>query len=200
MSCARRYVYPFISFCHCRVETKRGRICRVKYWKATLAILASLYASIAIADDFKTIKGKEYKDATVTRVEPDGIMVKTKSGISKIYFVELPKEVQERFQYDAEKAAAYSAAQNAATQKNNEQAAKEQKQQEDAQQKTARGKGNRPRYEHHVGIGISQLQQQGFDTQTAQRIWASCQQISGARAAIQNTQRAGLGSRFQGDI
>jgi hypothetical protein len=62
-----------------------------------LAILAALSASLALAEDFKTINGKEYKDATVSRVEPDGIVLKTKSGISKVYFTELPKEVQERF-------------------------------------------------------------------------------------------------------
>ena len=53
------------------------------------------FASIALSDDFKTINGKEYKNATVTRVEPDGILLKTKSGISKVYFTELPKEVQD---------------------------------------------------------------------------------------------------------
>ena len=60
---------------------------------------AALSASLALADDFKTIKGKEYKNATVSRVEADGIVIKTKTGISKIYFVELPKDVQERFHY-----------------------------------------------------------------------------------------------------
>ena len=60
-------------------------------------ILFICFASIAFADDFKTIRGKEYKDATVRRVESDGIVFKTKSGISKVYFTELPKEVQERF-------------------------------------------------------------------------------------------------------
>lgn len=54
-------------------------------------------ASIALAEDFKTIEGKEYKDVTVSRVEPDGIVLTTKTGISKVYFVELPKDVQERF-------------------------------------------------------------------------------------------------------
>ena len=54
---------------------------------------------LALAEDFKTIKGKEYKDATVSRVEADGIVVKTKSGIVKLYFTELPKDVQERFHY-----------------------------------------------------------------------------------------------------
>jgi len=57
------------------------------------------FASIALSDDFKTINGREYKDAIVSRVEPDGIVLKTKSGISKVDFTELPKDVQERFHY-----------------------------------------------------------------------------------------------------
>jgi hypothetical protein len=69
---------------------------RVKHWKAALAILA-VSASLALAEDFKTIKGKEYKDATVSRVERDGIVLRSKSGITKLYFSELPKDVQERF-------------------------------------------------------------------------------------------------------
>jgi hypothetical protein len=82
--------------------------------KTIIAILATLSASLALAEDFKTVSGKEYKDATVSRVEPDGIVLKSKSGISKVYFVELPKEVQERFHFDVAKAGAYSAAQIAA--------------------------------------------------------------------------------------
>jgi hypothetical protein len=65
-----------------------------------IVILAVCLASVSLADDFKTINGKEYKGATVSRVEPDGIVLKTKSGISKVYFVELPKEVQDRFHFD----------------------------------------------------------------------------------------------------
>ena len=57
------------------------------------------FASLALAEDFKTINGKIYKDATISRVEADGIVIRTKAGISKIYFVELPKDVQERFHY-----------------------------------------------------------------------------------------------------
>jgi len=78
-----------------------------------LAILAALSASLALADDFKTIDGKEYKNAKVSRVEPDGIVLRTKSGISKLYFTELPKEVQDRFHYDAAKGNAYFTEQNA---------------------------------------------------------------------------------------
>jgi len=69
---------------------------------------------MALGDDFKTMEGKEYKDATVTHVEPDGIVVKTKSGISKLYFQELPTDVQQRFNYNPQQAASYSAAQSAA--------------------------------------------------------------------------------------
>ena len=71
------------------------------------------FAAAALCEDFKTVNGKEYKDATITRVEPDGVVVKTNSGITKVYFSELPKDVQEHFHYDAEKAASYSAEQAA---------------------------------------------------------------------------------------
>jgi len=71
-----------------------------------LTFLILSFASVTLADDFKLINGKEYKNATVSRVEPDGIVLRTKSGISKLYFVELPKEVQERFHYNAVIAAA----------------------------------------------------------------------------------------------
>jgi hypothetical protein len=81
---------------------------------AVVAITAMLSAAIALADEFKTMDGKEYKDAKVTRVEPDGIVVKTKSGISKLYFVELAQDVQRRFNYNPQQASAYSAAQVAA--------------------------------------------------------------------------------------
>src|SRR5947207_2663814 len=77
-----------------------------------MKVVASLIlclTTVALADDFKLIDGKEYKNVTVSRIEPDGIVVRTKSGISKIYFVELPKDVQERFHYNTAIAAAYSA-------------------------------------------------------------------------------------------
>ena len=78
-----------------------------------LTLLILCFTSVAFTEDFKTVNGKEYKDATVTRVEPDGVVVKTNSGVTKVYFVELPKDAQERFHYDSEKAASYSAEQAA---------------------------------------------------------------------------------------
>ena len=76
-----------------------------------LAFLLLCFTTAAFADDFKLVSGKEYKNVTVTRVEPDGIVLKTKSGISKVYFVELPIDVQKRFHYNAAITSAYSAQQ-----------------------------------------------------------------------------------------
>jgi ribosomal protein L7/L12 len=50
----------------------------------------------------------------VSHIEADGIVLKTKSGISKVYFVELPKEVQQRFGYDTTKPAELQKQQQAA--------------------------------------------------------------------------------------
>src|SRR6266496_3145145 len=99
-----------------------------------IAILAALSVSLALADDFKTNSGKEYKDAIVTRTEPDGIVVKAKSGISKLYFVELPKEVQQRFNYNPQQAAAFAGAQATTVQQTNQQIEEANKQREKEKQ------------------------------------------------------------------
>jgi hypothetical protein len=88
---------PFIIFALPCGEEKRQNPSRVKCC-GTL-ILAVLFASLALSEDFKTTNGKVYKDATVSRVEADGIELKTKTGISKVYFTELPQDVQERFHW-----------------------------------------------------------------------------------------------------
>jgi hypothetical protein len=102
-----------------------------------LTFLILCFISAAFAEDFKTVDGKEYKDATVTRVEPDGMVVKTKSGVTKVYFTELPKDVQERFHYDSEKAASYSAEQagNYAAYQKQQEEARRQQQDADAKNK-----------------------------------------------------------------
>ena len=87
--------------------------CRREYKMKILTFFILCFASLALAEDFKAVDGKEYKNVTVSRVEPDGIVLISSSGISKVYFAELPEAVQERFHYDAAKAAAYSAEQAA---------------------------------------------------------------------------------------
>jgi len=80
-----------------RRKTAESR--RVKYCGTTAVILVVLFASLAFSEDFKTINGKVYKDATVSRIEGDGIVLRTETGISKVYFTELPQDVQERFHW-----------------------------------------------------------------------------------------------------
>ena len=62
-------------------------------------LLTSCVTSATLAEDLKALNGKEFKNVRVIRVELDGIMLRTKFGISKVYFVELPKDVQKRFHY-----------------------------------------------------------------------------------------------------
>ena len=116
-----------------------------------LTFLILSYALAAFAEDFKSINGKEYKNATVTRVEPDGIVVKTKSGITKIYFTELPKNVQERFQYDSEKAASYSSEQAA-----NYEAYQKQQEETRRQQAAADAKNNAVLAEQQASVNRTQ--------------------------------------------
>jgi len=49
----------------------------------TIAILATLSVPLVLADDFKIINGKEYKNVTVSRVEADGIVLRTKTGCTR---------------------------------------------------------------------------------------------------------------------
>src|SRR6266481_6877007 len=65
---------------------------KLKSCHAMLAISATLSASVALAEDFKTVSGKVYEDATVSRVEGDGIVLKTEKGIFKGYFAEVAQE------------------------------------------------------------------------------------------------------------
>src|SRR6266704_5623694 len=94
-----RHARPSYYFAVARWRRKTAESRRVKYCGTTVVILAVLFASLALSEDFKTTNGKVYKDATVSRVEGDGIVLRTEAGISKVYFTELPQEVQERFQW-----------------------------------------------------------------------------------------------------
>ena len=76
---------------------KAAEFRHVKYFG--ILILAALFASLAFSEDFKTTTGKVYKNATVSRVEGDGIVLKTEKGIVKVYFTELSQDVQEQFHW-----------------------------------------------------------------------------------------------------
>src|SRR5262245_17675773 len=121
-------------FSYCIVERKRDRIHHMNPRKAVLLIVFTTSAALALAADFKTNNGKEYKNAMVTQVDPEGIVVKSKTGISKLYFTELPEDVQKRYHYDPANAAAAAAAQVAVTQRTNQQIEEANKQREKEKQ------------------------------------------------------------------
>ena len=68
-----------------------------------MRVVVILLCSVAnvLAADFTTLDGTKYREVTVKRVEADGIVVVTDVGVEKIYFNELPKEVQERYRTQA---------------------------------------------------------------------------------------------------
>jgi chromosome segregation ATPase len=131
-----------------------------------LFFLMVCLASVAVADNFKTNAGKEYKNVTVTRVEPDGIVVTGKSGISKVYFTELPKDVQERFGYDAQKAIDYSAQQSAGLEQVRKQEEEALRQKAEASQKANQQRTEQQRQQNAVRAlqnRYDELQQQEND-------------------------------------
>src|SRR5258707_1069344 len=72
------------------------------------ALTVCAVTSIALADDIKTIYGKEYKNATVSRVEPDGIVIRFSGGIVKLPFADLPEETRNKYHYKPDAVKAYA--------------------------------------------------------------------------------------------
>ena len=66
--------------------------------------------------EITTLDGKSYKGVSVQRVDPDGLMIGYAAAgggisLSKIKFKNLPTDLQRRYNYDPDKAAAYEAKQ-----------------------------------------------------------------------------------------
>ena len=71
------------------------------------SLLAVLIPVVGHAGDVSTIQGSVYSNATVLRVEPDGLNIRHSSGIAKVFFWELPREVAAKYGYRPERASAY---------------------------------------------------------------------------------------------
>jgi hypothetical protein len=79
--------------------------------KYPLVILALVLTAASLhADDITTLRGEKFTNVTISRVEPDGIVVVKKDGIVKIPFSDLSPEIRARYGYDPEKAAQYKTA------------------------------------------------------------------------------------------
>ncbi len=68
---------------------------------------AGLFSIDASAIDITTTEGRTYKNATVTRTEPDGITITISTGVIKLYFEELPSALQRKYGYDPQRANSY---------------------------------------------------------------------------------------------
>lgn len=84
--------------------------------KARLALaLVSLPLCVATirtlqALDITTTAGRTFKNVAISRTEPDGIVIIAPTGVIKLYFHELPANIQKKYGYDRAKAEAYQVA------------------------------------------------------------------------------------------
>ena len=56
-----------------------------------------------------TTKGVSYRNYTISRVEPDGVVIRHSAGVTKVLFADLSEVDQKRFNYDPAKATAFQA-------------------------------------------------------------------------------------------
>jgi hypothetical protein len=87
---------------HYRIMNPRDLLCSL------LALL--LIGQTCIAATIRTLQGEEFKDATVSRVEPDGITVTHSTGVVKIPFTNLSADIQAKYHYDPRAAERFVAA------------------------------------------------------------------------------------------
>lgn len=75
--------------------------------KYLVPMVAILCATQIYADDITTLDGKSYQNVTVSRVEPDGLVLVTSDGIEKLPFTNLSEEVRKKYGYNPKQAAQY---------------------------------------------------------------------------------------------
>jgi hypothetical protein len=75
-----------------------------------IVIALILTAAFLRADDITTIRGEKFTNVSISRVEPDGIVVIKSDGIVKIPFTDLSPELRAKYGYDPKKAAQFKSA------------------------------------------------------------------------------------------
>jgi hypothetical protein len=74
-----------------------------------LSVLLFMFVIVGRADTIVTTKGEKFKDAKITRAEPDGLVVTHSSGVAKIPFTDLSPDLQKKYHYDAKEAQRFAA-------------------------------------------------------------------------------------------
>jgi hypothetical protein len=75
-----------------------------------ILILVPTFALLSLccfALDITTISGKSYTNVTVSRVEPDALVLLDKKGVVRIYFSDLNDDVKQQFGYNHTNATVY---------------------------------------------------------------------------------------------
>ena len=110
--------------------------------KAILALVATLLVLPVYAEDWKTTDGIVYKDVKVIKVEDDAVTIFYADGGARVDLVNLPPDLQKRFNYDpvkakaaADKRAQDDAASDQALQKEMDQTARQKLQKQIEEQK-----------------------------------------------------------------
>jgi len=79
---------------------------RFPYRSGLAAFAMLLAAAISRAEDWTTLDGKVYVKVTVVKTEPDAVTILYRDGGALVPLTNLPADLQQRFQYDPEKARA----------------------------------------------------------------------------------------------
>jgi len=74
----------------------------------------STTALLPLNGNLTTLNGKTFEAVTIKRVDPDGLIILHKEGVAKVLFTDLAEELRIKYGYDAQKAAAFQAAQKEA--------------------------------------------------------------------------------------
>jgi hypothetical protein len=94
--------------CNPGYDPHMNRKCRRRRIVARVAALGFLsVVHNGAARDLQTTTGVVYKDAKITRSEPDGLTISHATGVAKVPFVELPADIQRKYHYDPARAAEY---------------------------------------------------------------------------------------------
>ncbi len=104
----------------------------------TLILAILLAVPVCFAADITTRKGVTYKQATVSKVEADGVRITHADGAARITFEDLPDALQRQYNYDPAKVAAYRKQVEDAREDAAAKAAAEQRQRQDATERYAR--------------------------------------------------------------
>ncbi len=76
--------------------------------RTLLIMLAGTLVATANGADFTNIYGRVFTNAKVTRIEPDGLSLTHAGGITKVFFSELTADIQAKYSYDPNAAAAHA--------------------------------------------------------------------------------------------